>query len=65
MSLVADAPAIPAKQKCGRKAKVYSPNEIEERKAIKTAKDRERQRRYRAGKKQKREAAAGQINKAA
>lgn len=65
MSLVPDAPAIPAKQKCGRKAKVYSPNEIEERKAMKTAKDRERQRRYRAGKKQKREAAAGEINKAA
>jgi hypothetical protein len=65
MSLVTDGPAIPAKQKCGRSAKVYSPNEIEERKANKTAKDRERKRRYRARKKQERAAAAAQIDQAA
>lgn len=65
MSLVPDGPAIPAKQKCGRKAKVYTPHEIDERKANKTAKDRERKRRYRARKKQEREAATAQIDQAA
>ncbi len=65
MSLVPDGPAIPAMQKCGRKVKVYTPHEIDERKAIKTAKDRERKRRYRARKKQERDALAGETSKAA
>lgn len=65
MSLVPGGPTIPAKLKGGRRAKVYSPHEIDERKAIKTAKDRERKRRSRAREKQRLEAAAGEINKAA